>query len=734
MTVFHKCDAQGCGKQFSRSDHLARHKKGHLPHQLYPCSVNGCSKAFVRKDVRDKHEIRHQRKENREHNQTNRKKTVSIEQFAFRTHSDEPLDHGLLSAVLHEHDDKSLSSYEVQSTFNAERITGDEGLQLMPPDIGQWLWTADDIGTDYHVGPTGSSPTSTETSITKVLRDAFLHSPKFPHPNAQTIVDTQVVERLMDAIPGLGTIRFETQQVERALEIYWSYFHVQFPILHRPSFHPSDAHTFLLLSMVMTGAALSHCTDQDESLRIGNADTLVATIAYPLRWLICSSSEFCSPPKAYILQSLIILETCEMLCSNRQLHERAFLNHSVKIQLLRRSPLLGGDPLSKTNDDNKITNEPDAWKRWIEVESFNRVALVAFYLDMINATIFGHHAVLFPHQIKLLMPCDDMLWEMSTIDKNNLPPQTKPPKFITALTKVLHQENLEVGPLGKKILLAGLLGVKFQMELTDQHAKFLHWKFAKEFWKDALYNAIEVWHDDICRGDCCDSRNAFYLTNRYDRPIPGPFELADRRCKFSAYHIGQAFMGVEQYDCIIYAGATNRMNVQTTERDYEHAKNRIHEWAVSLRGPVSVLHSYIFLWELLFDRNGKNPYNPAVDPVFHRPNVVASSLMVVWAYNFSLYGPDVDEHPHHVESGYDYLERVCTTLLKLSGDRELSVRNISNYSKLLPEIPHTNRLAGLMAQFRDGFSASKSEICREYVGLLDRCVARTSGHIVTSIL
>lgn len=699
--------------------------------------------------MRDKHEFRHQRKlakfsrfdqnSSDSVSENERRKSVPFHEYPpvsdtpFDFHAKEPqID--LNSHVLHLKeqvqepvlDVKEQTQHPVQEP--ALEVKQD---RLMPPDIAQWLFSEEALYLDGDkVSPYGYNAIS-NINTDKILEDAFLMSPNFPHPNLQTLVIESVVLQMVETIPALSHLQFGPYAVERALEIYWGYFHVQFPILHKPSFNTALAHPFLLLSMVMMGVALSKCTEKDETAILGDAALVAETIAYPLRWLICSSPEFRSPPQSYILQSLIILETYEILFSNRELHERAYLNHGVKMQLLRRSPLLGGDPLSKTNDDCEITSEPDAWKRWIEVESFNRVALVAFYLDTINATIFGHQIVVFAHQIKLLMPCDDMLWEMSTIDKNNLPPQTRPPRFISALMKLLHQESLEVGPLGKKVLLAGLLSIKFQMELKDLQVHFLNWRFIKQSWKETLYHAIEVWQTNICHGDCCDSRNAFYQIPNYENSTPAPFETNEHRCKFPAYHIGQTLLGIKQYDCIIYTGATNRMSVKTTERDIKVVDARVKLWAASPKGAVLVMQCYIFLWELLFDRGEEKLYNPSTDPVFHRPHVVATSLFVIWAFNFALHGQTDTKHPHWdpSESGYDYLRRVCGTLLKESGDSTLLTKNIDRYTKILPGIPRAHHLVGLMVQFRDGFGESPSEVCREYVALLNNCVSRSMGQI-----
>ncbi|SGY24052.1 BQ5605_C019g09007 [Microbotryum silenes-dioicae] len=58
----HVCDWPGCGKAFSRPDHLNRHKLNHRPATIYKCSKPGCPKTFVRNDLLIRHEGRHERK------------------------------------------------------------------------------------------------------------------------------------------------------------------------------------------------------------------------------------------------------------------------------------------------------------------------------------------------------------------------------------------------------------------------------------------------------------------------------------------------------------------------------------------------------------------------------------------------------------------------------------------------------------------------------------------------
>ncbi|ETN42829.1 uncharacterized protein HMPREF1541_01987 [Cyphellophora europaea CBS 101466] len=54
-----QCNHDGCGKTYSRAEHLQRHQLNHSPKGLFSCDYAGCDLTFVRKDLRDRHRKRH---------------------------------------------------------------------------------------------------------------------------------------------------------------------------------------------------------------------------------------------------------------------------------------------------------------------------------------------------------------------------------------------------------------------------------------------------------------------------------------------------------------------------------------------------------------------------------------------------------------------------------------------------------------------------------------------------
>ncbi|KAI5467920.1 fungal-specific transcription factor domain-containing protein [Mariannaea sp. PMI_226] len=55
------CTHEGCGRTYSRAEHLQRHQLNHSPKEIYYCDYPGCSFSFVRKDLYARHKLRHER-------------------------------------------------------------------------------------------------------------------------------------------------------------------------------------------------------------------------------------------------------------------------------------------------------------------------------------------------------------------------------------------------------------------------------------------------------------------------------------------------------------------------------------------------------------------------------------------------------------------------------------------------------------------------------------------------
>jgi hypothetical protein len=54
-----ECKHEGCGKSYSRAEHLYRHQLNHTPKQIYRCDFPDCYRSFVRQDLCIRHRDRH---------------------------------------------------------------------------------------------------------------------------------------------------------------------------------------------------------------------------------------------------------------------------------------------------------------------------------------------------------------------------------------------------------------------------------------------------------------------------------------------------------------------------------------------------------------------------------------------------------------------------------------------------------------------------------------------------
>ncbi|KAB5572511.1 fungal-specific transcription factor domain-containing protein [Coniochaeta sp. 2T2.1] len=54
-----ECPEKGCGKSYSRAEHLYRHQLNHNPKQVYRCDWGDCTRTFVRLDLCNRHRDRH---------------------------------------------------------------------------------------------------------------------------------------------------------------------------------------------------------------------------------------------------------------------------------------------------------------------------------------------------------------------------------------------------------------------------------------------------------------------------------------------------------------------------------------------------------------------------------------------------------------------------------------------------------------------------------------------------
>lgn len=544
---------------------------------------------------------------------------------------------------------------------------------------------------------------------------------------------------------------FQRTKLEKALRMYWKFFHPRFPMLHRPSFDSVKTPSLLLLAMIMLGIKLSQCVDDIKcpaAERFENPKDLADKIALPLRWLIFASPQFQPPARLWIIQSLLMLEFYEKNCTTRQLHERAHLHHGTTIQLLRRSPTLGGSPHKIDSGDDYATN----WFKWIEIESMKRATFMCFYMDAIDAISFGHQMLIYAHQIQMTMPVQDEVWESKLRNFRTAFKRCKQPKpFLLVLKSILNGVPTRTNSFGKKVLLAGLSAIMFQIQQRDMQLMFGLDKFGMSGtvnnWRELLTAAFSIWRNDV-GGSCCSSRTA--IDNMSSMKNSQQFSTSDTRCKCITYHMAHVYMSISHYDLFIVAGAPWRMNVKPSSNlEREQIETRVRDWTKTRHSKVCVVQCYLLLFEVFLSPQDSSyeyqyDYLPDQD-LFFRSYVIGLCTMVLWCYIHGRYGEGAyektkDAYVNHEyeEDGYRYLKRIRNELTRRSGGVMLhtwfsSCTGAEFYGKLvkwvnvLDDVPDKQNLVGLLDLVGNKLVDADYTVVKEIGKLLLFCRDRCRG-------
>ncbi|KKK24992.1 hypothetical protein AOCH_003130 [Aspergillus ochraceoroseus] len=524
---------------------------------------------------------------------------------------------------------------------------------------------------------------------------------------------------------------------------YWYHFHVQLPILHRPTFAADRAPSLLLLAVMAIGAATLdgiHGREVTEA-----ASDLADFIMWHLRWEIFMEADFRPPAKLWVFQVLLLLEVYEKMYSTRALHERAHIHHDTTLTLMRRgSSLIGRSALdspaslredrpARSSASSGSTTTPDfaaeeSWAHWIKTEATRRVAFAAFVLDSTHATMFGHSAKMVAHELRLPLPCDEALWsatstsEMARVQSSLHANSVKPVMFLDGLKQTLNGQRVRTNAFGRTILMAGLLSVSWHMNQRDLQVSSLgvpHALGGRDKWRSALLRAFDNWRRDFdeALGQTGTTSFPTGYRGRYSLDEDNVFESRD------VLH-GLAHMAshVDVVDCQIFAGARRLMGRAIMPRDYSAAREKmVDRWATKASARDATFYALKFLSECLLDNHGGSDaegelYCGRTDYLLNRPWVIYVAALVVWCYGYALDGAIADAP--ELSTVAEQRRDMQAFLRRVGGVREPSD---------LEAIPGRNRCLGLLMILRDGFVNARWELLAEAADLLGSCIDKLRG-------
>lgn len=717
MELRYRCDKDDCNKTFSRQDHLARHKLNHSRSQRHKCPFPGCEKMFVRTDVCKKHyKQQHEEKHvSFEEDNSNKKNELKFIMMGSPASKVPKIEQSQPEPETNSSIEELISSDElIRWIFGDIENNTTEMLTISPNESLENFPELEEF--EYPFSHTITTPQ--ELQVVDSPDDLL---PNFPYSNEQVFIDVSIMEALEEVIPSVKfQENFKKDRLQEFLECYWRYYHPQFPVLNLPSFSTKTAHPILVLAMITLGSYISGTITGSSCKSVIFSDS----IATPLRWAIYNSKEFKPPPKLWVVQSLLLLETYEICCSSRELHERANLHRGTSIQMLKRSPMFGGNPWSRymngTNDNSPTTIPPysnrEHWRAWIEEESMKRCALATFYLETLHAVVFGHDMSVDLHTVKPPLPCNELFWRTGRYTEGCL---ESPLTLLSAIKSILHLKPVRIRGFGKKIILSGLIALSFEVKYREFEYSIPELRSVKQLWQRKINDAFKFW-DLSCSVKQLSSR---FWSDTYSLPLRELYEN---------------YTQMRHYDFMVFAGAPGRMSVKFNEKETEVVKARIGVWANSVNGKRGIIFIYAYLCNSLYS-DQQELYSPQEDCCIYRKQLISHMLIILWCYNFYLSGPESNnfswnpDKPDQIpskENAHHYLTRIKNELCALAGKQSKSeaiYEDTDTFAAVLDSVTNKQNMVGILRSFESQYSQDTSAIAREHSRLLSNCINRSLG-------
>lgn len=532
------------------------------------------------------------------------------------------------------------------------------------------------------------------------------------------------------------------KMLKTALMSYWVHIHQQMPIMHRPTFQPRTCPDLLLLTMICLGGSCLERTHPPEPA--SNMSELAFFAAYHIRWAVFKDSEFRPTAKLWTFQAMLLLELFEKMYSTRALHERAHIHHATTLTVMRRGSSLIGRALEIPGDNDPTRTPPgpegsintsghnttDArWNRWITAEATRRVAFAAFVIDSTHATLFGHSAVMSPHDMRLQLPCDEALWaatssaEVQRVEASLAANGFKTTTFLEGLKKTLNGQKVRTNTFGRVILMAGLLNVSWHMNQRDLQVSSLGAKDTlgnPARWRSPLTRAFDFWRKDF---DDSLMKSAEWQESNPTFSHERENVYESRTCLHSLAHMA---MHVDIVDCEVFAGSDRALGRAVTDSDRAAVQRRLREdWAPSARARDAVFYALRFLCEVLVPEEAlqgrrTNPNQPPVftysardDYLLNRPWVLYFACMIVWSYGFALDGPM--KTPQVLNTREAQINDMQHFLIRVGG-----VASPDD----LEQLKDRNTCLGLLLLLRDCFAEPRWELLHEAREMLGLCIGQ----------
>lgn len=280
-------------------------------------------------------------------------------------------------------------------------------------------WNQQQSYNSQSAGPAISSPDPLET-IHPLQQTPTPSSPNAKrstlHFDVSESKQRQMVETLsyIPCLPQHLSL-FTASRISDYLKLFWRYFDVVYPVIHKPTFDTSKSEPELLIAMTTIGMAYS-ASDSVYNLAI--------EIHRKFRNMLLVKVDDQPQVPLWVHQSLLLTNHFVKMLGSRNQHAMSEMFHGTNIALLKLSGYLSDlkepTPTALLNAEQDDTHHQDKdllsqyWKEWIEYECRKRITFFAFICDTQHATLFRHTQGFSAFEINLELPCTDACWTASS--------------------------------------------------------------------------------------------------------------------------------------------------------------------------------------------------------------------------------------------------------------------------------------------------------------------------------
>jgi hypothetical protein len=460
-----------------------------------------------------------------------------------------------------------------------------------------------------------------------------------------------------DHLPSLDTFNV-------CSSLYFKYFHLPFPLLHKPTFCRSND-WLVALAVVSTGA-----TYLEEVCGIADAfqEFLRRAIIHE-KEVRDDTDAVVGFSQAGVLSVIGLSQSYDIAYARKSVELHAALVFRCRqYGFLRETEDASASSISLhgATDYNSISSR---WSRWILAEQKRRLGYAIYLIDCIMAYQQGSKALLALLEITAMLPCQDQIWEsQSETTWAQTSQQSLPSPYLRSALEALYQGKKpakEMAEFGHVILVHALyrktwdIGSHTQQPESDSNPLDLDGTIRNSFevgesqwlpsipaynwWRNSACDCLDTlhWHANSLIGEACGLEHHPVLHLHMARVVLlTPFEEIINFVNSLIKHGSNELL----------LSATSDMRAAELAVACHSSTRTIWRWLSQdhHKARLAVVHAGVLLWHVRrYSRR-----------TFHEPFAVFLATITLWAYGS--YNRIVAESCGEVESSTELLNEART--------------------------------------------------------------------------